>query len=247
MSGFSIVSLMGWSTNRRVSGLFSGLFYIGTALALAAAMPAAAQSILEEQLEFQPRQNSHTFTAEAGQAVIIEMVSEEFDTFITLLTPAGDVLEQNDDYDGLPHATIVAELPESGEYTLLAGSFYGQIGGDYQVSVKPATDYQQVYDRALELMQSEDYGEAAEAYNAALVLVPDQPNAYLGRADALLRQQALLLGEDFEGPDDLPADIRADIVQNYETAAQLFTANGQGDFAELILEQAEFIRSGQEP
>lgn len=247
MSGFSIVSLMGCSTNRRVSGRFSGFFYIGTALALAAAMPAAAQSILEEQLEFQPRQNSHTFTAEAGQAVIIEMVSEEFDTFITLLTPAGEVLEQNDDYDGRPHATIVTKLPESGEYTLLAGSFYGQIGGDYQVSVKPATDYQQVYDRALELMQSEDYGEAAEAYNAALVLVPDQPNAYLGRADALLRQQALLLGEDFEGPDDLPAEIRADIVQNYETAAQLFTANGQGEFAELILEQAEFIRSGQEP
>lgn len=255
MSRFSIVSLMGRYVNRRLPGYLTRrlnrLFYSGTALVLWTAVgvttPAAAQAILEEQVEFQPQQNAHTFMAEAGQAVIIEMVSEEFDTFITLLTPAGEVLEQNDDYDGGPHATIVAELPETGEYTLLAGSFYGQFGGDYQVSVKPATDYQRVYDRALELMQSEDYGEAAEAYNAALVLVPDQPNAYLGRADALLRQQALLLGEDFEGPDDLPAEIRADIVQNYETAAQLFTVNGQGEFATLILEQAEFIRSGQEP
>lgn len=245
MPSFSTFSLMGRQVNRRLTGLFFPVSVL--MLWTAVGTPSAAQSILEEQVEFQPQQNAHTFTAEAGQAVIIEMVSEEFDTFITLLTPAGDVLEQNDDYDGTPHATIVAELPETGEYTLLAGSFYGQFGGDYSVSVKPATDYQQVYDRALELMQSEDYGEAAEAYKAAIVLVPDRPNAYLGRADALLRQQAFLLGESFEGPDNLAPELRADIVQSYETAAQLFAANGEGDFAALILEQAEFIRSGQEP
>lgn len=259
MLSFSIFSLMGHRIDRwptKLWGLYlSRLSLSGpskwtvSAFMLWAALGTgtAAQTILDEQVEFQPQQNAHTFMAEAGEAVIIEMVSDEFDTFITLLTPAGEVLEQNDDYDGSPHATIVANLPETGEYTLLAGSFYGQLGGDYRVSIHPATDYQQVYDRALELMQSEDYGEAAEAYEAAIVLVPNQPNAYLGRADALLRQQALLLGESFEGPDDLPPELRASIVENYEKAAQLFTAIGQGDFAALILEQAEFIRSGQAP
>ena len=220
---------------------------LGMWLAVGMGFPATAQLLLEDGVEFQPQQNSHRFTAEAGQVVVIEMVSEEFDTFLTLLTPTGEVWEQNDDYDGSPHATIVTELPETGEYTLLAGSFYGQIGGDYRVSVNPATDYQQVYDRALELMQSEDYGEAAEAYQAAIVLMPAQPNAYLGRADALLRQQALLLGESFEGPDSLPDDLRAEIIDNYEQAAQLFVAVGQEDFASLILEQADFVRSGQAP
>ncbi len=236
MPSFSIFSLIG------------RLAPVGTALSLwTMAVPGMAQTILEEQVEFQPQQDTYTFMADAGQTVIIEMISEEFDTFITLLNPAGEILEQNDDYNGTSQATIVANLPESGEYTLLAGSFYGQLGGNYRVSVKPATDYQWVYDRALELMQSEDYGEAAEAYAAAIKLQPNQPDSYLGRADALLRQQALLLGEEFRGPDDLSEETRANIVENYEKAAQLYTANGQGDFAALIREQAEFVRSGQLP
>ncbi|NEQ51988.1 MAG: tetratricopeptide repeat protein [Leptolyngbya sp. SIO3F4] len=214
---------------------------------IASTTPVAAQVILEEEVEFKPTQDTYTFMGEAGQAVIIEMISEEFDTFITLLNPAGEILEQNDDYNGTPQATIVMELPESGEYTLLAGSFYGQLGGNYRISVNPATDYQQVYDRALELMLSEDYSEAAEAYKAAIVLKPNDPNSYLGRADALLRQQALLLGEGFSGPNDLPSGARADIVKNYEKAAQLFAAAGDREFSLLILEQAEFVRTGEEP
>lgn len=237
MSNFSMFSLIG---SRKLTTPL-----IAIALVLGAILPAAAQSLLEEQLEFEPQQNTHTFTGESGQAVIIEMVSEDFDTFITLLTPAGEILEQNDDYDGIPHATIVTELPETGEYTVLAGSFYGQVGGSYQLTVKSATDYQRVYDRALELMQSEDFSEAAEAFSAAIVLTPDQPNAYLGRADALLRQQALLLGDSLEGPNNLPADLRDDVVENYETAAQLLRASGQADAAAFIQEQADFIRSGE--
>lgn len=240
MLNISIASLMGrWQMQHLGAA-------IATLLMMGAGAPVQAQLLLEDGVEFEPQQNAHTFMAEAGQAVIIEMVSEEFDTFLTLLNPAGKILEQNDDYDGSPHATIVAQLPEGGEYTLLAGSFYGQLGGNYRVSVNPATDYQQVYDRALELMQSEDYGEASEAYQAAILLEPNQPNSYLGRADALLRQQALLLGESFEGPESLPDDVRSEIIDNYEKAAQLFAAIGQGDFANLILEQADFIRSGQE-
>ncbi|MEA5462496.1 PPC domain-containing protein [Leptothoe sp. PORK10 BA2] len=252
----SLRGLKGRQVNHQRRGLFGlsqgfarhGAW--GMALALWAAVAPAAtaqQAILDQQVEFQPTQDTYTFTAEAGQAVIIEMVSEEFDTFITLLNPAGEILDQNDDYNGTPQATIVLELPEAGEYTVLAGSFYGQMGGNYRVSVKPATDFQLVYDRALELMQSEDYGEAAEAYEAATALVPNDPNSYLGRADALLRHQALLLGESFGGPNDLPPEVREDIVENYEKAAQFYRANGNEDFAALILEQAEFIRTGEDP
>lgn len=219
----------------------------GTLALITTATSAAAQTLLEEEFEFKPQQDSYTFTGEAGQGVIIEMVSEEFDTFVTLLNPAGEILDQNDDYNGLPQATIVMQLPEDGEYTVLASSFYGQLGGNYRISVNPATDFQLVYDRALELMQSEDYGEAAEAYGAAIVLQPNDANSYLGKADALLRQQALLLGEDFSGPNDLPESLREDIVENYQRAAQLFAATGEREFSALILEQAEFVRTGEDP
>ena len=206
---------------------------------------AQAQSILNEEVTFEPRQDTYTFTAEAGDTVIIRMSSEEFDTFLSLIDPAGQVLEQNDDYDGNPNATIVNSLPTDGEYTVLAGSFYGQLGGTYQLTIETATDYQQVYDRALELMQSEDYGQAAEAYNAASALRPDEAKVYLGQADALLRQAALNLGEDFAGPNSLPSAVRERVIQNYETAARLFNQQGDPAFATLILRQAEFIRSGE--
>ena len=223
------------------------LVHAMASLGLLAATPAWAQPLLEEEVVFEPTQDSYTFEGEAGQAIIIEMVSQDFDTFITLLNPAGEILEQNDDYNGTPQATIVIALPEDGEYTVLAGSFYGQLGGNYRLSVQPATDFQQVYDRALELMQSEDYGDAAEAYEAAIRLQPNDPNSHLGRADALLRQQARLLGEAFSNPNDLPAAVRADIVGHYEQAARLFAAAGEGDFSALILEQAEFVRTGEDP
>ncbi len=250
MPSFSIFSLRGHQVNgRRWFGLLHPVAW-GMLLGVwSAAVPGAIaqEAILDEQVEFQPAQDAYTFTAEAGQGIIIEMVSEEFDPFITLLNPAGDILEQNDDYNDTLQASIVLEIPETGDYTVLAGSYYGQFGGNYRISVKPATDFQLVYDRALELMQSQDYGQAAEAYEAATVLVPNDPNSYLGRADALLRHQALLLGESFGGPNDLPPEIRVDIVANYEKAAQFYRANGNGDFAALILEQAEFVRTGEDP
>ena len=234
----------------RVNNWFRGMSrYLpwGMVALLTTAMPAAAQTILDEEFEFKPQQDSYTFTGQAGQPVIIQMVSEEFDTFVTLLNPAGEILEQNDDYNRLSQATIVVQLPEDGEYTILAGSFYGQLGGNYRLSVNPATDFQLVYDRAIDLMLSEDYGEAAEAYSAAIILQPNDPNSYLGKADALLRQQAFLLGEAFGGPNDLPEDLREDIVENYQKAAQLFAVTGQREFSALILEQAEFVRTGEDP
>lgn len=225
----------------------AGLTLAGLTL-LTLGTPASAQAILNEQAQFEPRQDTYTFTAEPGQTVIIEMVSDVFDTFLTLLTPNGEVLEQNDDYNDLLNATIVVELEEGGEYTVLAGSHDGQFaGGEYRLSVKAATDYQRVYDRAIDFMQSEDYSDAAEAYAAAIVLEPSDPKSYLGRADATLRHHAFSLGDKFTGPESLPQEVRDAVVMDYERASELFAGDGEVEFANLILEQAEFIRTGQPP
>ena len=74
---------------------------------------------------------SHTyiFNANAGERVIITLVSDDFDTFLTLLDVHGDELQTDDDSAGNLDSRIgPIELPEDGTYTIVAAS-YGQANG----------------------------------------------------------------------------------------------------------------------
>ena len=94
-------------------------------------------------------------------------------------------------------------------------------------------------------MVSEDYDQAIEAYTAAISLDEDDANAYLGRADAYWGQAYLALGEDLAGPDSLPESTRAAIVSDYQTAANIFEAEGNADYALSLRDQAEYVRTGE--
>jgi len=220
-----------------------GLLGLVSGLALTAGT-AQANPILEKSGALEPMRDEYSFTAEAGETLTIELESPDFDTVLSLLDASGAELEVNDDYNGTLNSTIVITIPESGEYTAVAGSFSGQ-GGTYELVVRAATDYERVYDRAIDLMVSEDYGQAIEAYTAAISLNESDPNAYLGRADAYWGQAYLIMGEDFNGPDSLPDASRAAIVSDYETAAAIFESEGNADYAFSLREQAEYVRTGE--
>ncbi|MEM6350401.1 MAG: pre-peptidase C-terminal domain-containing protein [Cyanobacteria bacterium P01_D01_bin.14] len=220
-----------------------GILGLISSLTLAAGA-AQANPILEKSGALEPMRDEYSFTGEAGDTVTIQLESLEFDTILRLLDPSGAELEANDDYNGSLNSTIVITLPESGEYTAVAGSFSGQ-GGAYDLLVRAATDYEQVYDRAVDFMTSEDYGQAIEAYTAAIALDAEDPNAYLGRADAYWGEAYLSLGEDFEGPNSLPEEARTAIVADYETAADIFEAEGNVDYAFSLREQANYVRTGE--
>jgi tetratricopeptide (TPR) repeat protein len=220
--------------------LMSGLASVGMAL------PSSAQTILQQQGTLEPIQDTYTFEGKAGDAVTIQLQSENFDTFLRLLGPNGTEIEANDDYGGTLNSTIVVVLPQAGRYSVVASAFTGA-GGDYSITVRPATDYEKVYDRALELMASEDYADAIEAYGAAISLEPNKPDAYLGRADAYWGQAYFTLGENFTGPDSLPANTRSAIIADYEKAATLLEQQGQTDYAASLREQAQYVRTGVIP
>ncbi|MEO0540020.1 MAG: pre-peptidase C-terminal domain-containing protein [Cyanobacteria bacterium P01_A01_bin.105] len=220
-----------------------GLLGLVSSLTLAAGA-AQANPILEKSGALEPMHDEYSFTGEAGQTLTIELESPEFDTILSLLDPSGAELEVNDDYNGTLNSTIIITLPESGEYTAVAGSFSGQ-GGTYDLVIRAATEYEQVYDRATDLMRSEDYGQAIEAYTAAISLDENDANAYLGRADAYWGEAYLSLGEGFEGPDSLPEAARTAIISDYETAAGIFEAEGNSDYAFSLREQAEYVRTGE--
>jgi len=75
------------------------------------------------------------FDGQAGQSVAVEMASSDFDTYLMLMTPGEDIL-QNDDYEGsTSRSRIDLNLPSSGRYYIVATSYGAGESGSYQVSL----------------------------------------------------------------------------------------------------------------
>lgn len=64
----------------------------------------------------------HPIAARAGQILLASMASSDFDAFLQLLDPEGEVMAWDDDQGGGSDALIIAFLPRSGTYTLRANT-----------------------------------------------------------------------------------------------------------------------------
>src|SRR5256885_822329 len=65
----------------------------------------------------------YTFDGRPGQRVTIDVVSNEFDTYLMLIPPRGDRWE-NDDVDDRPHHSVIeADLTEAGQYRVMVTSY----------------------------------------------------------------------------------------------------------------------------
>lgn len=201
---------------------------------------ALAQALLQEQGTLAPVEDTYTFDGEMGQSMTIELQSEEFDTILLLKGPDGEVLTSNDDYGGTLNSTIVIELPESGTYSAIASSFSGQ-GGSYQIEIRPASEYEQVFSRAYNLSISEDFADSIEAYTAAISLDDTDPGAYLGRAEATINRAYIDADSNISGPTDLPKPVIDAVVADYLKAADLLEQQGQAGPAASLREQAQYF------
>jgi len=208
--------------------------------------PARADDILRQDSELPPAQHTYTFEGEAEQAVTIVLESDEFDPVLSLQAPDGEEIAYNDDYGGTLNSTIITTLPTDGSYTVVTRSFSGA-GGDYSLVVREATPFEIAYNQAETLAQQQDYEAAIEAFGEAIAIDDEQPSAYLGRADAYLGQAYLTMGDRFSGPQDLPPLIRAALIRDFETAADLIQAAGNEEWANSLREQANYLRTGELP
>ena len=77
----------------------------------------------------------HTLFLEAGEHIILEMISEQFDTLLMVEGPDGFLVE-NDDYN---EQTFISRIelfaPEEGEYTITTASFEAGGQGSYILKV----------------------------------------------------------------------------------------------------------------
>lgn len=97
------------------------------------------------QLGDSSRFNAWRFDGRAGQRIVIDQTSSEFDSYLLLLqqTPSGPrVLRENDDTPatgstpGSENSQIAVELPESGTYLIVATSFRPNTTGRYRIALR---------------------------------------------------------------------------------------------------------------
>lgn len=82
----------------------------------------------------------YTFSGEQGQLVTITLVSENFDAYLRLRDETGAELAANDDGAGSLNSRIGPfDLPENGEYTIVATSLSGSATGEFTLSLETVT------------------------------------------------------------------------------------------------------------
>jgi serine protease Do len=79
----------------------------------------------------------HIFYGEAGQRVTVTMESNEFDTYLILIGPNDQVIEQNDDIGPNNYnSSITVTLPATGNYRAIANSYDATGRGRYSIRVQ---------------------------------------------------------------------------------------------------------------
>ncbi|NEQ97795.1 MAG: tetratricopeptide repeat protein, partial [Cyanothece sp. SIO2G6] len=95
--------------------------------------------------------NVHTFEGQAGEFINIEMVSEEFDTYLLLRGPDGQTIAQDDDGgNGDTNSRIVMTLPTTGIYQILSNTYSAGTAGQYTLTWQLITEDEVVRLQALQ-------------------------------------------------------------------------------------------------
>lgn len=75
-------------------------------------------------------------TLEAGDQVVMDLISEEFDTILTLIAPDGSTIGENDDGpDGTTNSLLFARITTPGTYILRVRPYAGQGMGSFNLKV----------------------------------------------------------------------------------------------------------------
>lgn len=78
----------------------------------------------------------YTITLESGDYLVVDLVSDEFDTIITMLAPDGSTFGENDDGpDGTTNSMLFARITNGGQYILRVTPYAGQGEGQFNLKV----------------------------------------------------------------------------------------------------------------
>lgn len=99
------------------------------------------EGVLDQGADVLPSDGSlyreHVFYGEAGQRVTVTMESNDFDTYLILIGPNDQVIDQNDDIGPNNfNSSITVTLPVTGNYRAIANSYDSTGRGRYSIRVQ---------------------------------------------------------------------------------------------------------------
>lgn len=104
-------------------------------------MGGSSSGRLEEgdaQLEGGKFRDLFVFDGSEGQNIILEMTSSDFDTYLGLIFPSEEFLE-NDDFEGdMTRSRLELTLAETGRYRVVATSYESDMSGAYNITLSSA-------------------------------------------------------------------------------------------------------------
>ena len=124
----------------------------------------------------------HPLAGEAGQAITIRMVSDEFDTYLIVIDAADQTLGSNDDASlSETNSTLSLTLPDAGTYRILATAFDQTQRGSYRLTVTTASaaDVQhlegdRLFEQGTQQYQAGDLPAALDLWQQALAIYQAQ-------------------------------------------------------------------------
>lgn len=91
----------------------------------------------DQQLESGEYQDTWAIDGIAGQTLTVDLESDDFDTYLMLVSPTGDTLDENDDTDNRRDLSRVwATLDETGRYRVVATTYAADEVGSYELSAR---------------------------------------------------------------------------------------------------------------
>src|SRR5262249_33587323 len=95
-----------------------------------------SQTTLQGVLSDKTRQQGHYQPLQAGKEYVIDMTSKDFDTYLKLLDPKGNLVAENDDIaPNNLNSRIIYTPKETGTFRIVATSFQEVGRGAYTVTV----------------------------------------------------------------------------------------------------------------
>jgi tetratricopeptide (TPR) repeat protein len=132
----------------------------------------------------------YTVRLKAGQRYRIDLVSNQFDTYLIVQDSAGAQLAADDDSGGNLNARLVFEPTTDGVYRLVATHFDGRLGL-FQLLVRPLLPENEAFwrQRAQKHLKAGEWDQAMDELNKAIQLNPPNGEAWNERGIVYFRKQ----------------------------------------------------------
>ncbi|MEM6432633.1 MAG: CHAT domain-containing tetratricopeptide repeat protein [Cyanobacteria bacterium P01_D01_bin.115] len=176
--------------------------------------------------------NVHTFEGVAGETVLINLQSNDFEPYVGLAGSDGNVIAQNGNWRGRQTSQIITTLPYDGTYQIVATHY---LSDEQAYRIRQTGEYQLVWRSATE----EDIAQAVaheEAISRARIL---RRQAFKLSADEFCCDEALFIAEEaLEIYREQLGEDHPDVADNLLNVGGIYAQQLRFDEAEILLLEA---------